>query len=120
MLNNINTNENESNNELIGENIIYKIEDFKNNLIIRNFKNNDSSDKLPNSDEFINLFNIKEVKQVYEFSIKNSSESGILILNMGDNIISPDNVYILAPNEHKNFISCIFSVEHCLIGLVSK
>ena len=105
--------------ELVGDNLTYTIEDFKHNSIVRLFNIQDTGDKLPNADQFISLFPLKEAKQVYEFLVTNGSQ-GVLILNPGDNIIFRENVYILAPGEKKEFMACIFSVEPCIIGVVSK
>ncbi len=106
--------------ELIGDNITYIIDNFKhNNNIVRVFLTGDSNDKLPNAVDFIQLFKKTAAKETYEFSITNNS-SGILIINPGDNMIFKDNMYIIAPNEKKEFIACIFSVEPCVIGIVKK
>ena len=105
--------------ELVGENLTYNICDFNNKTIDRFFTSGDTNDKLPNALDFVSLFSEKQAKQVYEFSINNSS-SGILILNPGDNMIFRDNIYVLAPEEKKEFIACIFSVEPSIIGIVSK
>ena len=105
--------------ELVGENLTYNIADFNNKYINRYFTSGDTNDKLPNSSEFVSLFPEKQAKQIYEFSIYNSA-SGILILNPGDNMIFRDNIYILAPEEKKEFIACILSLEPCIIGIVTK
>jgi len=105
--------------ELVGDNLTYEVKDFNNNHIIRFFSSGDSSDKLPNATDFISLFNKREAREIYEFSVTNSS-GGILILNPGDNLIFRDNIYVLAPEEKKEFMACIFSVEPCVIGVVAK
>ena len=105
--------------ELVGENLTYSIEDFNNNTISRVFSSQDTNDKLPDAEKFIDLFKEKETKQVYEFSIMNSS-NGILLLNPGQNMIFRDNIYILAAQEKKEFIACIFISNPAIIGIVAK
>ena len=105
--------------ELVGDNLTYESKDFNNSHIIRVFLAGDSNDKLPNATDFITLFKEPSAKETYEFSITNSS-NGVLILNPGDNIIFRDNIYVISPQEKKEFVACVFSVEPCVIGVVSK
>ncbi len=105
--------------ELIGDNLTYINDNFINCNIIRSFLTGDSNDKLPNAVDFIKLFKKTASKETYEFSITNNS-SGVLIINPGDNIIFKDNIYVISSNEKKEFMACIFSVEPCIIGIVTK
>ncbi len=105
--------------ELVGENLTYILNDFNKKTIERYFTTGDTCDKLPNANDFITLFSEKKIKQTLEFSICNRSD-GILFLNPGDNMIFRDNIYSLGPQEKKEFMACIFSVEPCIIGVVPK
>jgi len=98
-------------------NLIYTLDNFKNNHLIRQFDTPDSNDFLPNAINFINLFDIKEIKQTYSWKITNDTNN-LLIINPGENMLFRDNIYIIPPNETFEFISCILSLEPIIIAIV--
>jgi hypothetical protein len=104
-------------NIITSSNLTYTIDQFNNNHLIRQFDNADSYDFLPKATNFINLFDIKEIKQTYSWKITNNTNN-ILIINPADNMIFKDNVYIIPSNETFDFIACIFSLDPIIIGVV--
>ena len=109
-----------NNQEIVtSNNLTYTIDNFKNNHLIRQFDTPDSNDTLPNAVDFVNLFDIKELKQTYSWKITNDTNN-LLIINPGDNMLFRDNIYIIPPNDTFEFIACILSIEPIIIAIVKS